>query len=472
MSNSTNTQTSVWEDCLRIIERNTTTQQFKTWFQPIRPVSLVGHILTLEVPSDVFRQYLDEAFVNLLRKTLNRVIGEDAKLRYRVAPVQGQPAMEINAVPGETAENRPIPITAMTPSGNPGALVFPGIKKITIDPRLNPIYRFSTMVVGDCNRLGISAGQDIAKAPGQTPFNPLFIFGGSGMGKSHLAQAIGNAIKEQYPEKTVLYVAASEFKTQYIDATAVQNKLTDFLSFYMKIDVLIMDDIQDLHGQGNQNAFFNIFNHLHQHNKQLILTSDSAPKDLANFEERLLSRFKWGLSVELTRPDYNTRLEMLRARCQREGLMVPDEVLQHIAMRVKSSFRELEGVLISLVAHSTLTHRDCSLELANEVLGHIVAEEENELNIDKVQSAVCEYFNITHGDLVSGSRKRTIVQARQISMYLCRNLIPNCSLSSIGTQTGNKDHSTVLHACNTVTDLMSTDKSFRKYVDDLQGLLR
>ena len=462
---------AVWQSCLRIIEQNIEPQQFATWFKPIRPVSLVDSTLTIEVPTDYYRSYLESAFLDILSRTLRRELGSGARLMYRVRPVQGQQPMTLSGAEGATAQNKPVSVPSYSSSGNPSALVFPGLKRIQIDPRLNPAYRFSTLIEGECNKLGITAGKDISSKPGTTPFNPLFIFGGSGLGKTHLAQAIGNSVKEQYPDLTVLYVTGNEFKTQYMDAVSVRNKLTDFLAFYMKIDVLIVDDIQDLIGQGSQNAFFNIFNHLHQNGKQLILTSDRAPKDLAGFEERLLSRFKWGLSVELGHPDYATRFAMLQRRCLQEGLPVSEDVLKHIAMNVKNNFRELEGALISMMAYATFTHKDCTIELAGSIVDKIVGESTNEINISKVQDTVCEYFKITHADLVSTSRKRQIVQARQISMYLCRNLISNCSLSLIGAETGGKDHSTVLHSCTIVSDLMSTDRVFKKYVTDLQNIL-
>ena len=333
------------------------------------------------------------------------------------------------------------------------------------------MYCFANLVAGECNKMGITVGENISLSPGNTPFNPLFIFGGPGLGKTHLAQAIGISIHEKYPDLVVLYVSGNEFKTQYMDAVNVRNKLTDFLAFYMKIDVLIVDDIQDLQGQGSQSAFFNVFNHLHQHGKQLIFTSDRAPSELRNFEERLLSRFKWGLPVELTRPDYATRLAMLRARSFREGVRISDEVLEFLATRIKSNFRELEGALISLIAHATLAHRDSTVELAESITQNIIGDEQGELTIEKVQDAVCEYFNISRDTLQSPSRKRQIVQARQIAMYLCRNFISSCSLSTIGAEIGGKDHATVLHACNQVTDLIATDRTVKQYVTDLEKMI-
>jgi chromosomal replication initiator protein len=238
----------------------------------------------------------------------------------------------------------------------------------------------------------------------------------------------------------------------------------------MKMDVLIVDDIQDLMGQSTQNAFFNIFNHLHQSGKQLIFTSDRAPVDLENFEERLLSRLKWGLSVELQAPDFTTRLNMLKARAFREGVRLNDDVLNFLATRIKSNFRELEGALISLIANATLAHKDITIDLAEQITDNIVGEQKADVTIDKVQKVVCDYFNITRDDLLSKTRKRQIVQARQIAMYMSRNLI-NCSLSTIGAEIGGKDHATVLHACTTVGDLMATDKAFRQYVTDIEKIL-
>lgn len=460
----------VWNNCLRIIENIVEPQQFATWFRPLKAVAMVDSTITLEIPSEFFREYLETYFLDVLTKVLKREIGLDAKLVYRVRPVQKQAPLQYPASHTNPPANKTIQVSHYSPAVNPGPFVYPGLTRLNVKSNLNSVYCFGNLIEGECNRMAVSAGRTIAGNPGKTAFNPLFLFGGPGLGKTHVAQAIGIAIKEQHPDLVVLYVPANRLKTQYMDAVNVKNKLTDFLAFYMKMDVLIVDDIQELSSPGIQNAFFHIFNHLHQSGKQLIFTSDRAPVDLQNFEERLLSRLKWGLSVELQAPDFATRLAMLRARSFREGVQLSDEVLVYLATRVKKNFRELEGALISLIANATLSHREITIELAEQITGKIVSEEKNDLTIDKVQQTVCEYFNITKETLLSQSRKRQIVQARQIAMYLSRNLI-NCSLSTIGAEIGGKDHATVLHACSTVSDLIETDRVFKQYVNDIEKML-
>ena len=461
---------SIWSHFLKIVEQIVEPQKFATWFMPVRPVSIVDSTLTVEVPSDFFREYLEATYLDVIKKTLKRVIGSDAKLVYLVRTVRTQPALAVPAAAGIAPVNREVSINVQ-PSPNPSPFVYPGLRKIQINPKLNPVYCFTNFIVGECNKMGYTAGTAISAAPGKTSFNPLFIFGGPGLGKTHLAQAIGIDIHEKFPELIVLYVNGNEFKTQYMDAVNVRNKLTDFLGFYKKIDVLIVDDIQDLQGPGTQTAFFNIFNHLHQTGKQLIFTSDRAPVELQNFEDRLLSRFKWGLSVELLHPDYAPRLQMLKALCRREGVTIGQDVLEYLASNIKTNFRELEGAFLSVMAYATAMHAENSVELAAKVTEKIISAPVKELTISSVQAAVCDYFNISSEDLISKSRKRQIVQARQIAMYLCRNLISNCSLSTIGAETGGKDHATVLHSCNMVSDLMATDRVFKKYVSDLESML-
>ncbi len=460
---------AVWNACLRVFEQILEPQQYSTWFKPIRPVSIQNATITVEVPSEFFREYLEEYFLDVISKVLKRELGSDAGLNYMVRPVSVAPPITYPAAHGATPVNRTITVPTFSPNSNPGPFVYPGTHRVQVNPQLNPVYCFENLVRGECNRMGITAGESISQNPGKTAFNPLLLFGGPGLGKTHIAQAIGIAVKEKYPELVVLYVSANRFKTQLMDA-ASKNRMTDFLAFYMKMDVLIVDDIQELATQGTQNAFFHVFNHLHQNGKQLVFTSDRPPVEMQDFESRLLSRLKWGLSVELQKPDYNTRLAMLRARAFREGITLSEDVLVFLATRIRSNFREMEGALISLIAAATFAHKEATVELAERITDKIVGEDRGELTIDMIQNAVCDYFNITREEMLSKSRKREIVQARQIAMYLSRHHI-NCSFSTIGSAIGGKDHATVVHACGTVSDLMATDRSFRQYVHDIEKIL-
>ncbi|MBR2298810.1 MAG: chromosomal replication initiator protein DnaA [Bacteroidales bacterium] len=464
---------NVWEDSLLIIKDIISPQSFRTWFEPIRAINLEGSTLTLEVPSEFFREYLEEHYLDLLSKTLRRVIGVNARLIYKVKIINNS-AITYPSSFAKEVKNPSIPMSPGQVSNLAGLdpYTIPGLKRLDIDPNLSLNYSFENFIEGNCNKLGRSAGIEIAKKPGNNAFNPLFLYGGSGLGKTHLAQAIGLEIKNRYPDKIVLYVTANVFMTQYVDAVTVKNKLTDFLHFYQSIDVLIIDDVHEFaEKHSTQNAFFQVFNHLHQLGKQLILTSDRPPVDLQGLDQRLLSRFKWGLTTELLPPDYHTKIAILKAKSFREGISLPDDVINYIASKVVSNIRELEGTLISLIANATLTKRKITLSLAQELIDKIVSTPKNDISVSKIKKTVCDYFGITPEILLSNTRKREIVQARQIAMYLSRNLT-NTSLDSIGSQIGGKNHATVLYACNTVCDLMDTDRTFRQYITDIERELR
>lgn len=471
-----NNHIQVWNECLKFIKSNVSSAIYEAWFATTRAVSLNDEILTIEVPSDAHMRQLEDTLFDILRASLLKVIGPSAKLNYMVKVV---PGFNVNY----SHQNSFIPNNPALPFPpdendlmNP--FVLPGLRKLNIETQLNPKYTFDNFVEGICNRLARTAGENVSKAPGNNPFNPLFIYGGSGLGKTHLAQAIGMKIKESYPDKVVQYVSARTFKTQYVDASFYKDKntnktrITDFLHFYQMIDVLIVDDIQELAGSdGTQNAFFHIFNYLHTSGGQLILTSDCAPNSLQGLESRLLSRFKWGLSAELLPPDYQTRLNILKVKSAQEGIELSNEILEYLAQNLRGNVRELEGTLISLLAHSTLNKEDITVDLAKRVTAQIVSQGSNEVTIDKIKSTVCDYFKISPEQIISKTRKREIVQARQIAMYLVRNLTQN-SLASIGSQMGGKDHATVLHACSTIQDLMESDKSIKHYVQDLERVLK
>jgi len=460
----------VWNNCLKIVGDIIPPESFKTWFKPIVPVKLCDYVLTIEVPSDFFREYLEEHFIDLMSKCLRRELGPQAKLEYSVrVDSSGTPVIMSTGSP-QSVKNKGVSFPLVGNIANP--FVIPGLQQVEIDPQLNPVYNFDTFVEGACNRLARSAGLNIAESPGKTAFNPLFLYGASGLGKTHLAQAIGISVKELFPDKIVLYVNANRFQTQYVDAQWVKNKLNDFMHFYQMIDVLIIDDVHEFAEKpGTQNAFFHIFNHLHQSGKQLILTSDKAPVDLKGLEQRLLSRFKWGLSAELNQPDFSTRVAILKAKSYQGGIELSDEIINYIATKVTTNVREIQGALNSLLAQATLAKKPITIQLAESMTEKLVSVHPIEVSVNEIQKEVCNYFGLQSEHLLSKTRKREIVQARQIAMYLSRNLTKT-SLASIGAQIGGKDHATVLHAYNTVCDLMDTDRSFRQYVVDIEKILK
>jgi chromosomal replication initiator protein len=352
---------------------------------------------------------------------------------------------------------------------NPGIknpFIIPGLKKINIDSNLNPNFTFDSFIEGDCNRLARSAGMAVAQKPGGTSFNPLMIFSETGLGKTHLVHAIGNLIKQTSKNKIVLYVPVEKFINQFFDAIK-NNSNQDFLNFYQQLDVLIVDDVQFLENKHKtQEIFFTIFNHLHQQGKQIILTSDRAPKDLKGMDERLLSRFKWGLSADLQAPDFETRLAILEHMMYKDGITLHHEVVEYVAHNINTNIRELQGALISLLAQASLNKKDVNLDLAKSILKNFVKNNSREISIEYIQKLVCDYFSIPVEQVKSKTRKREIVQARQISMYYAKDLTKS-SLKTIGMHFGGRDHSTVIHACQTVNDLMETDKKFKADIEEI-----
>lgn len=466
------TAISVWNNCLAFIKDNIQPQAYKTWFEPIIPVKISENALSIQVPSKFFYEWLEEHYVKLLKVALTKELGDTAKLVYiiRMENTYGNREPFTEKIPslnrgGLMPQEMDVPIKSKNPElRNP--FVIPGIRNIKIESQLNANYNFDNFLEGDSNRLARSAGMAVANKPGGTSFNPLLIFGGVGLGKTHLAHAIGVEIKDKYPERTVLYISAEKFTQQYIESVK-KNTRNDFIHFYQLIDVLIIDDVQFLSGKsGTQDVFFHIFNHLHQNGKQVILTSDKAPVDMQDIEQRLLSRFKWGLSAELQNPDYETRISILKNKLYRDGVEMPDDIIEYVAKHIKSNIRELEGAIISLIAQSSFNKKEVTLELAQQVVEKFVKNTKREVSIDYIQKVVSDYFEMDVATLQSKTRKRHIVQARQLAMFFAKKFT-KASLASIGSQIGKRDHATVLHACKTVDNLAETDKQFRKYIEDL-----
>ncbi|UKM64559.1 chromosomal replication initiator protein DnaA [Flavobacteriaceae bacterium GSB9] len=466
------TAQSVWNNCLEFIKDNIQPQAYKTWFEPIAAVKLTDNALSIQVPSKFFYEWLEEHYVKILKVALTKELGETAKLVYiiKMENTYGNKQPFTEKIPSSNrsavkSQDVDIPLNNKNPElRNP--FVIPGIRNVKIESQLNPNYSFENFLEGDSNRLARSAGLAVAAKPGGTSFNPLLIFGGVGLGKTHLAHAIGVDIKDKYPEKTVLYISAEKFTQQYIDAVKKNNR-NDFIHFYQIIDVLIIDDVQFLSGKtGTQDVFFHIFNHLHQNGKQVVLTSDKAPVDMQDIEQRLLSRFKWGLSAELQNPDFETRVSILRNKLYRDGVEMPEEIIEYVAKNIKTNVRELEGAIISLIAQSSFNKKEITLDLARIIVEKFVKNTKREVSIDYIQKVVSDYFQMDVDTLQSKTRKRHIVQARQLAMFFAKKLT-KASLASIGSQIGKRDHATVLHACKTVDNLSSTDKQFRKYVEDI-----
>ena len=463
----------VWHVCLSVIKDNVNLQSYKTWFEPIKPLRIKDSVLTIQVPSQFFYEWLEEHYITLLKKVIKKELGAEGKLEYSIIMDNNYGSSSPYTVNIPTSNRKETKNPAVSMPLNIGGnntiknpFVIPGLKKMVVDSQLNPNYSFDTFIEGDANRLARSAGFAVSNKPGGTAFNPLLIYGGVGLGKTHLAHAIGIEIKKNHPSKTVLYVSSEKFTQQFIESVR-NNSQNDFIHFYQMIDVLIIDDVQFFSGkERTQDVFFHVFNHLHQNGKQLVLTSDKSPVEMQGMEQRLLSRFKWGLSADLQVPSIETRIAILKMKMHQEGLELPNEVVEYLAYSITTNIRELEGALISLIAQSSLNKKSITLDLAKKMIDKFVKNTAREVSIDYIQKIVCDYFDLNIELLKSKTRKREVVQARQIAMFFSKKLTKS-SLANIGAHCGGKDHATVLHACKTVNNLMDTDKTFRGYIADL-----
>jgi chromosomal replication initiator protein len=450
----------VWLNCLQTIRQHVKTQSFKTWFEPIKPVQLRDNVLTIQVPNKFFFDWLEEHYLELLKVAVTKELGQKAQLEYQIF-VENHRDIKGNTL---EALKRKESLQKIESIVNPQQKSYAPIGGFPTN--LNPNYTFDTFIGGSCNQLARNAGLSIAKNPGKTSFNPLILFGGVGLGKTHLAHAIGNETIKNFPEKRVLYTSTNLFTNHIIQALK-KNAIYDLVNYYQLIDVLIVDDIQFLEGRGTtQEVFFNLFNNLHQLDKQIIITSDKPPKDLKGIQERLISRFKWGLSADLQIPDVDTRISILESKMNSKGIDLNHDIVEFISQNIRNSVRELEGVLVNLIAHSKLNDQEIDLALAGQVIRNFVDHINKEITVENIQKLVAEHFNISVDQLKIRSRKREVVVARQLSMYFAKEFTTQ-SLKSIGESFA-KDHSTVLYSHKKVMDLMDTDKLFKDTVDQLK----
>lgn len=451
-----------WSNCLEYCKSRTNEQQFTTWFKPVSFSSYDAEKqkLTLGVPSHFFFEYIEEHYARLIYTAIQQEFGPNIKLHYTILvdkehrlreEVQAQPQSRI------TAQNQ-------TQQGNMPEIAEP--TQPVKETHLITEYSFDNFLEGESNILPRSVGMSIAENPKQKTFNPLFIHGRSGVGKTHLVNAIGMKLKENFPEKRVLYLSAHLFHVQFVDAN-LKNKTNDFIRFYQQIDVLILDDVHELIGMTKtQNTFFHIFNHLKQNGKQIILTCDRAPLDLQGMEERLLTRFKWGLICELGQPNEQLRHDILEDKIERNGLKIPKSVINYISENVTESVRELEGVVTSLMAYSVVYNRNVDLTLARLIVGNTTRIENKPITIEEILAHCCAHFNIKKDDIFSSSRKANIVEVRQLAMYLAHKLTKTTT-NKIGIQIGGRSHATVLHSINLVEGLIASNEKYRNIVEKL-----
>ncbi|MBP3779692.1 MAG: chromosomal replication initiator protein DnaA [Prevotella sp.] len=461
-----NSHKALWDDCLRLIQANVTEQQFKTWFAPIvfESYSEANNTLLVQVPSPYVYEYLEQYYVGLLSKVLVRVFGTKVVLRYRVLTDKGHGIVQDIDSEGPSEIESPRPLRG----GNQAPTVLDAATPQQLNPQLDPKKTFQNFIEGNSNKLPRTVGLSIAEHPGKTTFNPFFIFGPSGCGKTHLINAIGVRCKETYPQKRVLYVSARLFQVQFTDSVR-HNTTNDFINFYQSIDVLIVDDIQEwINSPKTLDTFFHIFNHLFRCGKQIILASDRPPVDLQGMKDRLLTRFACGLIAELEKPNVQLCVDILNAKCRRDGLKIASDVIQYIAETANGSVRDLEGVVNSLMAYSIVYNSNIDLRLAERIIKRAVKVDDHPLTIDDILEKVCGHFRVEQRHVFSKSRKREYVQARQVSMYLAQKYT-KMPAGRIGQLIGNRDHSTVIHSCNTIEKRLKIDKAFSAELSSIEN---
>jgi chromosomal replication initiator protein len=470
----------VWDNCLKSIKEIINHQSFKTWFLPIKPVKLKDNVLTILLPSQFFYEWLEEHYIGLVKKIIKKELGTEGRLEYSIIMDNTEEELGPYTVNIPTGEKQAIvnPSVSIPIDLNRGyskeihnPFIIPGLKKIRVNPQLIESNSFENFVEGDCNRLARSAGYAVANNPGNTSFNPLLIYSGTGLGKTHLSHSIGLQVKNNFPEKTVLYVTTDQFINQFIDSVKNNNQ-NDFIHFYQMIDVLIIDDIHNLSGKDKaQDVFFHIFNHLHQKSKQIVLTSNKPPVEMKDIEPRLLSRFKWGLSADLQIPDLETRIAILHKKLYNDGIEIPQEVVEYLAYSINTNVKLLNGILISMLALSSLNKNDITVDFAKQVIHKFANNISREISIDYIQKVVCDYFNIPVEMIHSKTRKRKITQARQLSMYFSRKYTKS-AVAIIGLHCGDVSHVAVLHACHKVDSLFKNDDHFKQIVEELDRRIK
>jgi chromosomal replication initiator protein len=442
----------LWNECLKTIKQNVTLMTYNTWFHPIKALTFKDSVLTVQLPSQFFWEWIDEHYNTLINKTIHEVLGFDAKLAYVIAE-DNETEIEVPGIK-EKAER---PIQLDKPK-----------KKPDYETYLNSRYTFENFIQGEGNQLARAAAGAISDNPGGTSFNPFFVYGGVGLGKTHLIQAIGNKITKNYPEKRVIYLSSDIFTVEFVEAIQ-SNKVNEFSSFYRGMDVLIIDDIQFLIGkEKTQDLFFHIFNTLHQSKKQIVLSSDKPPKDLKGLDDRLISRFQWGLTADIQPPEFETRIAILKKKSEDFGMTVSNDILEYIANNITSNIRELEGCLIKLLANASLNSKEINLDLAKKTVKEIATDRKVNITIETITKNVCSFLKVDENKLRDKTRKKEIVLARQLAMYLSKELTKS-SLKTIGLHFGGRDHSTVIHACSSIEELKSKDVSLREIISDLKN---